>query len=149
MSEQNPKVKGCAIIPLMNRNSAIAAAVVIAVVVAGVVISRGLKTRPLPSGQVSQTAPAASPTAASQAASQPLTGKPRVIISTTKGDVTLELRPQVDNGAVAQLLGKISRGECDNQTVSDCGLADKSYIRVISGQLTPGDKIISTTVLTK
>jgi len=50
------------------------------------------------------------------AINKPIVGRPQVKISTSKGDITLELRPDVAPKTVANYLGKWSRGECDNRT---------------------------------
>lgn len=91
----------------------------------------------------------ASPTPQTEASASPIPGQPQVKVNTAAGEAIVELRPDIDNAAVASLLAKLSRGECNNQTVSDCGLTGKNYIRVISGQLTSDAKISSTLILGK
>jgi len=96
----------------MNRNSLIAAIVVIAVIVVGLVVSRNYK-KTLTTGKISQATPTAGESGTLQ---EPLKTKPQVLISTSKGDFTIELRPDVAPKTVTNFLAKFSSGYCDNLT---------------------------------
>lgn len=130
----------------MNQNYILIGAAIVAVIIGGVFLGQKLKKRNLPPGNMNQINPTSE---TGTTINSPIAGQPQVKVSTSKGDFTIELRPEVDNAAVVQLLGKISSGECDNRTVSECGLVDKSYVQVISGQLTPDAKISSIFILSK
>src|SRR4030065_1489022 len=55
----------------------------------------------------------------------PITGRPRVEISTSKGNFTVELRPDLAPKTVTNFLSKWNSGYCDNLTVLrvvDCGV---------------------------
>lgn len=129
----------------MNRNSLLLAAAVVAAVVGGVFLARRLRQRNLPEGKMTQT----SPPPQTVAVASPIPGRPQVQITTTSGSAIVELRPDIDNAAVANLLAKLSRGECVDQTTTDCGLINKNFIQVISGQLPPDAKISSAFILGK
>ncbi len=47
---------------------------------------------------------------------QPIEGRPQVQIETSKGDVVIELRPDVAPKTVARFLGLFAQGKCDNLT---------------------------------
>lgn len=96
----------------MNRNSLIAAIVVIAAIIVGLVVSRNYK-KTLTTGKISQATPTAGESGTLQ---EPLTAKPQVLISTSKGDFTIELRPDVASKTVTNFLAKFSSGYCDNLT---------------------------------
>lgn len=96
----------------MNRNSLIVAIVVIAAIIAGLVISQKYK-KTLTTGKISQATPTAGESATLQ---QPLKTKPQILISTSKGDFTIELRPDVAPKTVTNFLTKFSTGYCDNLT---------------------------------
>ena len=84
-----------------------------AVIIGGVFLGQKLKTRNLPAGTMTQATPTPSAAAPAQ---NPIAGRPQVKISTSKGDITIELRPDAAPQTVANFLGKWSRGECDNLT---------------------------------
>lgn len=96
----------------MNRNSLIVAIVIIAVIIAGLVISQKYK-KTLTTGKISQATPTAGESGTLQ---QPLNTRPQVQISTPKGDFVIELRPDVAPKTVTNFLAKFSSGYCDNLT---------------------------------
>ena len=96
----------------MNRNSLIAAIVVIAAIIVGLVISRNYR-KTLSTGKITQATPTAGESGTLQ---QPLKTKPQILISTSKGDFTIELRPDVAPKTVTNFLAKFSSGYCDNLT---------------------------------
>lgn len=96
----------------MNRNSLIAAVVIIVAIIVGLVVSKNYK-KTLTTGKISQATPTAGESGTLQ---QPLKTKPQVLISTSKGDFTIELRPDVAPKTVANFLAKFSSGYCDNLT---------------------------------
>lgn len=97
----------------MNRNSLIAAIIIIiAAIIAGLVISQKYK-KILTTGKITQATPTAGESGTLQ---QPLKTKPQVLISTSKGDFTIELRPDVAPKTVTNFLAKFSSGYCDNLT---------------------------------
>ena len=97
----------------MNRNYLLLGAVIVAVIVGGVYLGQRLKNKKLPTGTMNQATPTSNSIGTTQT---PIVGRPQVKISTSKGDITLELRPDVAPKTVANYLGKWSRGECDNRT---------------------------------
>ena len=96
----------------MSRNNILIGAAIVAVIIGGVFVSQKLKKRNLPTGNMSQTTSTTEETGSVQ---NPISGKPQVKISTSKGDITVELRPDIAPKTVANYLGKWSRGECDNR----------------------------------
>ena len=107
---QNP---GCGVtFRYMNRNSLIVAIVVITIIVVGLIVSKNY-TRTLTTGKITQATPTAGESGTLQ---QPLTTRPQVLISTSKGDFTIELRPDVAPKTVTNFLGKFSTGYCNNLT---------------------------------
>ena len=96
----------------MNRNSLIAAIVVIAAIIVGLVISRNYR-KTLSTGKITQATPTAGESGTLQ---QPLKTKPQILISTSKGDFTIELRPDVAPKTVTNFLAKFNSGYCDNLT---------------------------------
>ncbi len=129
----------------MNRNSLLIGLAAVVAIGGGVFLAQRLRNRSLPTGNMTQ----ASPTPETGTIASPIPGQPQVKVNTVQGEAIVELHPQIDNLAVAELLAKFSRGECDNLTVTQCGLADKNYVRVISGTLTASAKILSTILLGK
>lgn len=67
----------------------------------------------LPTGKMTEDA---NTTLGSSDSSEPLLGRPRIEISTSKGKITLELRPDLAPKTVTNFLAKWSRGDCDNLT---------------------------------
>ncbi len=96
----------------MNRNSLIVAIVVIAIIIVGLLVSQKHK-RTLTPGKITQATPTAGESGTLQ---QPLETKPQVLISTSKGDFTIELRPDVAPKTVTNFLAKFSTGYCNNLT---------------------------------
>ena len=96
----------------MNRNSLIVVVVIIVIIIVGLVVSKNYK-KTLTTGKVSQATPTAGESGTLQ---QPLKTKPQVLISTSKGDFTIELRPDVAPKTVTNFLAKFSSGYCDNLT---------------------------------
>lgn len=95
---------------MFTRRNFIIAAVII---IGGILIFRKPLQKILPTGKVSEK-PAV--TDAMSTTPEPITGRPQVEISTSKGPITLELRPDLAPKTVANFLGLWSRGECDNLT---------------------------------
>ena len=96
----------------MNRNSILIGIAIILVIIGGVYLANRLRNRKLPDGSMTQ----ASPTPTTGTSESPIPGKPQVKITTSKGDIVIELRPDVAPKTVANFLGKWSRGECDGRT---------------------------------
>src|SRR3989339_1339472 len=96
----------------MNRNSLIAAIVVIAAIIVGLVISRNYR-KTLSTGKTPKATPTAGESGTLQ---QPLKTKPQILISTSKGNFTVELRPDVAPKTVTNFLSKWNSGFCDNLT---------------------------------
>lgn len=107
----------------MNRNNLLIGAAIVAVVVGGVFLGQRLRNRSLPDAAMTQ----ATPTPTTGTVANPISGKPQVRITVAnKGTLEVELDPNSNMEAVANFLGKWSRGECDNQTLSQCGITIKS-----------------------
>lgn len=96
----------------MNRNSLIVAVVIIAIIIVGLMVSKNYK-KTLTTGKVTQATPTAGESGTLQ---QPLKTRPQILISTSKGDFTIELRPDVAPKTVTNFLAKFSTGYCDNLT---------------------------------
>ena len=96
----------------MNRNSLIVVVVIIVIIIVGLVVSKNYK-KTLTTGKVSQATPTAGESGTLQ---QPLKTKPQGLISTSTGDFTIELRPDVAPKTVTNFLAKFSSGYCDNLT---------------------------------
>jgi len=185
----------------------------ILVVLAAIIFGKNIRNRVLPGGEMIKGDLSSSNLPVTP---EPITGKPQVEVSTSKGRFTVELRPDLAPKTVTNYLGKWVNGSCDGRTfhrvedwvVQGCdpkgdgtggtdslptetssepftagslGVARKPFPkevsndsqffivkkdslflnndytyfgRVISGMdviqsLTPGDKIISTTILSK
>jgi len=97
----------------LERNTVFIGLAIVLVIVGGVFLANRLRKRNLPTGNISQSTP--TPTTASST-ENPIPGKPQVKISTAKGDIVIELRPDIAPKTVANYLGKWSRGECDGRT---------------------------------
>lgn len=117
----------------MKRNSLLVGIAAVVAIVGGVVFAQRLRNRNLPSGEMTQILP----TPEAGTAASPIAGKSRVKIVTDRGEVTIEL----DLATQAELLGKLSRGECDGLTLQLCGVSISS--------LSPQAKIVSSLVLSK
>ena len=96
----------------MNKNALVALVVVVLVIIGAVLISWTVKNRQLSTGKVTQNQPEMSPLPGSEA----LKTRPQVSISTSKGDFTIELRPDIAPKTVANFLSKFSLGYCNNLT---------------------------------
>jgi len=98
----------------VNRNYLLIGAAIVAVIIGGVFLGQKLRKRNLSTGSMTQ----ATPTSSSQTGTteNPIPGKPQVKISTAKGDIVIELLPNIAPKTVANYLSKWSRGECDNLT---------------------------------
>lgn len=97
----------------MNRNYLLAAIGIIVLIIGLMFVIKFRRINPLTSGKTSLETPAAGQ---SGTLAEPIKGKPQVKITTSKGDIVLELRPDLAPLTVANFLGKWSRGECDNLT---------------------------------
>ncbi len=98
-----------------NRSVIIGAVVVLIVVLAGVwLVMRAKKAaNTLPNGKITtQMNPSATPLDMAKM----LSIRPQVVIATSKGDITLELRPDVAPKTVSNFLLKFNNGFCDNLT---------------------------------
>ncbi len=95
-----------------DRNTIWVGLAVVLVIVGGVFLSQRLRKRNLPTGNMTQ----ASPTPTAGTSESPIPGKPQVKITTSKGDIVIELRPDVAPKTVANYLGLWSRGECNGRT---------------------------------
>lgn len=96
----------------MERNRISIGVAVILVIIGGIFLANRLKNRSLPDGNMTQS----TPSPATGSIDSPIQGKPQVKIATSKGDLVIELRPDVAPKTVAHFLGKWSRGECDGLT---------------------------------
>ncbi len=97
----------------MIRNYLVATISVILVVVGGFLLVQNLKNKTLPTGTMSQPTPSLYPTTVPQT---PLTGRPQVTITTSKGDIVIEMRPDLAPKTVANFLDKFTHGYCNNLT---------------------------------
>lgn len=101
----------------MDQNKSLIAGlvVVVAIVIAGVwwIKSKKLQTN-LPDGKITtqMTSPAPNPLDLQKM----LSIRPQVVISTTRGEFTIELRPDVAPKTVTNFLQKFNSGYCDNLT---------------------------------
>lgn len=96
----------------MNKGYLIAF-IIIFLVIVGFIIYKAKQKINLPFGKVTQTQEIAGQTGTMQ---NPIIGKPQVKISTSKGDFTIELRPDVAPKTVANYLAKFSTGFCQDLT---------------------------------
>ena len=96
----------------MNKNALIVLIAIVLVIIGAVLIGRTIKNRQLTTGLVTQNQLEMSPLPGSVA----LKARPQVSISTSKGDFTIELRPDVAPKTVANFLAKFSLGYCNNLT---------------------------------
>lgn len=96
----------------MNKNSVLVGALVVAVIIGGVFLGQKLKKRNLPTGNMNLTNPTSE---SDSATNRPIVGRPQVKISTSKGDITLELRPDVAPKTVANFLNKWSNDYCNDK----------------------------------
>ena len=96
----------------MNRNSLIVTIVVVTIIVVGLLVNKNFQ-KTLTTGKITQATPAAGESGTLQ---QPLTTRPQVLISTSKGDFTIELRPDVAPKTVTNFLAKFSSGYCNDLT---------------------------------
>ena len=96
-----------------NRRHVIAGIVVLLVaVILSLIIYKKLG-RNLPNGKMTQTDTTSS---ASATQNEAIKTRPQVKISTSKGDIVIELRPDVAPKTVANFLAKFSSGFCNNLT---------------------------------
>jgi peptidyl-prolyl cis-trans isomerase B (cyclophilin B) len=95
----------------MNRNYVIAAIAVVALLLAGFLLSRN-NNRKLPNGNMNQNTDNLTPIVSQT----PLTGNPQVTLKTSKGDITIEMRPDVAPKTVANFLTKFTNGYCEGKT---------------------------------
>ncbi len=82
-------------------------------VIVGFLVYKAKQKINLPTGKVTQTEEIAGQSGTMQT---PITGKPQIKITTTQGDFTIELRPDVAPKTVANYLSKFSTGFCQNLT---------------------------------
>lgn len=96
----------------MNSRNLLIAAVII---VGGLVLLnyKSLSSKLLPSGKLQEENNMDS---AKIVTDEPITGKPQVEITTSKGKIVLELRPDVAPKTVANYLGKWANGSCNGRT---------------------------------
>lgn len=96
----------------MSRNGLIVAGIVVALIIGGVAISRYMRNRNLPDGDMNTQ----NPTPTSEVAPGVIPGRPQVTIKTSKGDIVIELRPDVAPKTVANFLEKFTNGYCEGKT---------------------------------
>ena len=122
LTEPNPNVKEqtedfltiaklADIFEAMSRNGLIVAALVLAVIVGGIYLNRR-NNRNLPDGSMSQSNP--NPT--SEVTPGSLSTRPRTTLKTDKGDIVIELRPDLAPTSVANYLGRWTNGDCEGLT---------------------------------
>lgn len=87
--------------------------VVVLLVVAGVFVFKKFGTKVLPNGKIDQEIQATATPAANMIDTN---FKPQVKINTSKGEIILELRPDLAPKTVANFLAKFNSGYCNNLT---------------------------------
>ncbi len=98
----------------MNRNVVIGTLAIIAIIIGVVLLQRNLRQKALTSGALAQSpTPSVAQTTITQT---PITGRPRVTIKTSKGDIVIELRPDLAPKSVANYLQKFTTGFCEGKT---------------------------------
>lgn len=100
--------------PQENRSLLIGLVIILAAVLAGVwFVKSKNSTKSLPDGKITtQMKPSAPPLDLEKM----LSIRPQIVVSTSKGDFTMELRPDVAPKTVANFLQKFNSGYCDNLT---------------------------------
>ncbi len=99
----------------MNKQGLIVGAIILAALIAiPFVKNQNLMSKLLPTGNVVQDADL--PQTQTTTAPEPIKGKPRVEISTSKGKFVIELRPDVAPKTVVNFLSKWNSGYCDAKT---------------------------------
>ncbi len=96
----------------MNRNAIVAAVFLIVLLVGGYLVFKSYQKTPnLETNNMTQTP---NPTSALDQISQtPISGNPRATIKTAKGDIVIEMRPDLAPKTVANFLQKFNSGYCD------------------------------------
>ncbi len=95
-----------------NRYLVAGVIVVILVIIAGVFVSKRFGNKILPTGTVETASPSATPTNNTIDTNF----RPQVKINTPKGEIVLELRPDLAPKTVANFLSKFNSGYCNNLT---------------------------------
>lgn len=95
-----------------SRNYILAGLAIILVIIVGMLIGKKLRGRSLPNGKV--TTPNSS-TSQPDSIQQPIPGRPQVTILTSKGEFTIELRPDLAPQTVANFLTKWANGYCNDK----------------------------------
>lgn len=98
----------------MNRNAVIAVIFLIILGIGGYLLYKSRSKNNLQTGTMTQNpTPTSSLTDISQT---PISGRPRATIHTAKGDIVIEMRPDLAPKTVANFLQKFNSGYCDNLT---------------------------------
>lgn len=97
----------------MNRNAVIAIIFLIILVIGGYLLYKSNKKSNLATGTMTTPTPA---TVLGDVAQTPISGRPRATIHTAKGDIVIEMRPDLAPKTVANFLQKFTSGFCDNLT---------------------------------
>jgi peptidyl-prolyl cis-trans isomerase B (cyclophilin B) len=96
--------------PTNNRNLVIIALIIILLGIWG--LSR--RTNLNPTGKLEESSPVDITNL--NASPAPITGRPQVEVSTTKGKFVIEMRPDIAQKTVVNFLSKFSSGFCENKT---------------------------------
>lgn len=98
----------------MNRNIVIGVVAIIAIVIAGILVRKSLRQNDLTPGQLSASL---TPTATMPDTTQnPIPGRPQATIKTSRGDIVIEMRPDLAPKTVANFLQKFTSGFCEGLT---------------------------------
>lgn len=87
--------------------------IAIAGIIVAILTAQKLKSTILPTGLITQSTPISSSQIVTP---QPISGQPQVQITTSKGIIILELRPDLAPKTVVNFLSKWNSGYCDNKT---------------------------------
>jgi cyclophilin family peptidyl-prolyl cis-trans isomerase len=96
----------------MNRNYVIGAISIIVLLIGGLLLYRNYKAKSLTTGKMTQDQITPTP----QTTPTSISGRPQVTIKTSKGDVVIELRPDVAPKTVANFVEKFNSGYCEGKT---------------------------------
>lgn len=97
----------------MNRNAVVAGIFLIILIIGGLLLYKSKNNQNLQTGPMTTPTPAEVLGETTQA---PIPGRPQVTIKTPKGDIVIELRPDLAPKTVANFLAKFNSGYCDNLT---------------------------------
>jgi peptidyl-prolyl cis-trans isomerase B (cyclophilin B) len=85
---------------------------IVALIIGGVALSRYMRNRNLPDGDMNTQ----NPTPTSQVPPSVIQGRPQVTLNTSKGNIVIELRPDVAPRTVTNFLDKFTSGYCEDKT---------------------------------